>query len=145
MLRHVYFAMMGVDDITREEHMTNWTQEELDKINGDEYFQLAAALADGSMPKAVDIWSVGVGDRIFVRSFNGTGGKWYGPALVSGKGHISAGGVSKDVTFVKIDDEETKQAIDTAYHAKYDPSPYAETMASDPVRDNTLEVIPVDS
>ena len=124
--------------------MTQWTKEELDKINSDEYFHLSAAVADGSTPKTVDIWSVGVGERIFVRSYNGVSGGWYGPALESGKGRISAGGVEKDVTFVSIDDEEVKKAVDAAYYQKYAGSPYAETMATDPVRDNTVEVIPVE-
>ncbi|MGW6466512.1 DUF2255 family protein, partial [Streptomyces rubiginosohelvolus] len=52
-----------------------------------------------------------VGDRIFIRSYNGTQGKWYGPALKTGRGRISAGGVDKPVRFVPVDpdDEETNQ------------------------------------
>lgn len=75
--------------------MTQWTKEELVSINGDEWFHLSATLPDGSTPKTVDIWSVGADNRIFVRSYNGTSGKWYGPALESGKGHIAAGSVEK--------------------------------------------------
>ncbi|WP_374224025.1 DUF2255 family protein [Nocardiopsis sp. MG754419] len=50
-----------------------------------------------------------MGDRIYIRSYNGTRGKWYGPALETGRGRISAGGVEKAVRFVAVDpaDEET--------------------------------------
>ena len=121
--------------------MSQWTQEELDRINGDEWFHLSAALPDGSTPKTVDIWSVGVGDRIFVRSYNGTAGKWYSLALESGKGRISAGAVTKNVSFVKVDDEEAKKLVDTAYRTKYAHSKWGGAMADDPVRDNTIEVV----
>lgn len=124
--------------------MASWTAAELDSINAEQYFTVAVALPDGSTPKSVDIWSVPVGDRIIIRSFNGTGGGWYGPALDSGRGRISAGGVEKDVTFVPVaaDDEDTNTAVDASFRVKYAPSPYAETMSTDPVRQNTLEVVP---
>jgi len=124
--------------------MSTWTKDELGRINGEEYFTVAVALADGTTPKSVDIWSVPVGDRIFIRSFNGTEGKWYGPALETGRGRISAGGVEKDVTFVAVaaDDEDTNGAVDASYLRKYASSPYSKTMSTEPVRRNTIEVIP---
>ncbi|AZS47989.1 DUF2255 family protein [Microbacterium oxydans] len=124
--------------------MSTWTEDELDRINGEEYFTVAVALPDGTTPKSVDIWSVPLGDRIFIRSFNGTEGKWYGPALETGRGRISAGGVEKDVTFVAVasDDEDTNGAVDASYLRKYASSPYSKTMSTEPVRRNTIEVIP---
>ena len=126
--------------------MTAWTKDELDRINAETYFTVGATRADGTTPKTVDIWSVPVGDRIFIRSFNGTAGKWYGPALETGRGRISAGGVEKAVRFVAVpaDDEETNQAVDASFLKKYADSVYSVTMSTEPVRRNTLEVIPED-
>lgn len=124
--------------------MAAWTQDELDRINAETYFTVGAALPDGTTPKTVDIWSVPVGDRIFIRSYHGTAGKWYGPALESGRGRISAGGVDKSVCFVPVpeDDEETNQAVDASFLKKYADSEYSVTMSTEPVRRNTLEVVP---
>ncbi|MFF0668700.1 SDR family NAD(P)-dependent oxidoreductase [Streptomyces tendae] len=128
----------------KADEMSTWTQDELDRINAEPYFTVGATLPDGTTPKTVDIWSVPVGDRIFIRSYNGTQGKWYGPALKTGRGRISAGGVEKSVRFVPVDpdDEETNQAVDASYLEKYADSEYSVTMSTEPVRRNTLEVVP---
>lgn len=118
-----------------------WTRQELDAINNDDWFGLSVALEDGSTPKTVQIWSVGVGDRIFIRSFNGSAGKWYDAALKSRHGHVSAGGVEKDVTLAPIKDEATNMAVDEAYMSKYATSEWAKPMATEPVRSHTIEVI----
>lgn len=126
--------------------MAAWTKDELDRINAESYFTVGATLPDGTTPKTVDIWSVPVEDRILIRSFNGTQGKWYGPALETGRGRISAGGVEKTVRFVPVDpeDEETNQAVDGSFREKYADSEYSVTMSTEPVRRNTLEVVPED-
>ena len=126
--------------------MAAWTEDELNRINAETYFTVGATLPDGTTPKSVDIWSVPVGERIFIRSFNGTQGKWYGPALETGRGRISAGGVEKEVRFVPVDseDEKTNQAVDDSFLKKYADSKYSVTMSTEPVRRNTLEVVPVD-
>jgi hypothetical protein len=124
--------------------MASWTADELDRINAETYFTVGATLPDGTTPKTVDIWSVPVGDRIFIRSFNGTEGKWFGPALETRRGRISSGSVEKAVRFVPVaeDDEETNQAVDASFLDKYSDSKYSVTMSTEPVRRNTLEVIP---
>lgn len=126
--------------------MASWTKDELDRINAETYFTVGVTLPDGTTPKSVDIWSVPVGDRIFIRSFNGTEGKWFGPALETRKGQISSGGVTKNVTFVVVDheDEETNKAVDDSFLDKYSDSKYSVTMSTEPVRRNTLEVVPED-
>ncbi|MEU6130535.1 DUF2255 family protein [Saccharopolyspora sp. NPDC047091] len=115
-------------------------------INAEICSTVGATLPDGTTPKTVDIWSVPVGGRIFIRSFNGTRGKWYGPALETGRGRISAGGVRRSVRFAAVpaDDEETNRAVDAAFLDEYSDSPYSVTMSTEPVRRNTLEVVPVD-
>ncbi len=126
--------------------MGSWTSDELERINAETYFTVGATLPDGTTPKTVDIWSVPVGERIFIRSYNGTAGMWYGPALDTGRGRISAGGVERTVRFVPVDadDEATNKAVDASFLTKYADSPYSVTMSTEPVRRNTLEVVPED-
>ena len=126
--------------------MSAWTQDELNRINAQTYFTIGATLPDGTTPKTVDIWSVPVGDRIYIRSYNGTRGKWYGPALETGRGRMSAGGVEKAVRLVAVDpaDEETNRAVDASFLEKYADSQYSVTMSTEPVRRNTLQVVPED-
>ncbi|GAT73541.1 hypothetical protein MHM582_2035 [Microbacterium sp. HM58-2] len=121
-----------------------WNTDELARISAPEMFDLSAELPDGTAPKTVGIWAVAVDGRLFVRSYTGLTGKWYGPALASLRGRVSAGGVTKEVRFAPVTDEETNAAIDQAYLDKYAPSPYAPEMGQEPVRSNTLEVIPLD-
>jgi hypothetical protein len=124
--------------------MTTWNAEELARIAEPEMFDLSAQLEDGTMPKTVGIWAVAVDGRLFVRSYTGLEGKWYAPALASMQGRVSAGGVTKDVRFERITDEAINALIDAEYLRKYTPSPYAPEMGQEPVRSNTLEVIPLD-
>lgn len=123
--------------------MATWNTEELARISAPEMFDLSAELPDGTAPKTVGIWAVAVDGRLYVRSYTGLEGKWYAPALASLRGRVSAGGVTKEVRFARVADEATNSAIDAAYLAKYRPSPYAPEMGQEPVRSNTLEVIPL--
>jgi hypothetical protein len=66
----------------------------------------------------VTIWVVHHGNDLYVRSVNGPSAAWFRATRVRHEGHISAGGVDKDVVFADVDlglDDE----LDTAYRAKY--------------------------
>lgn len=65
------------------------------------------------------IWTVRVGDDIYVRSAYGSSNPWFVRAQASGTGSIRAGGVEREVTFADVD-PQAHPAIDAAYHAKYD-------------------------
>jgi len=52
------------------------------------------------------------------RDYRGGGSAWFRGAEVSHEGHIRAGGVDKDVTFVDVD-RGLDGPIDAAYRAKY--------------------------
>lgn len=125
--------------------MSAWTSDQIDTIARETDFHLSADRPEAE-PKWVRIWGVTVGDRVYVRSFNGTAGAWYNSALDSGSGHVAAGDIaSTAVRFVPVDeaDEDVNLAVDAAYRAQYAGSPYAVTMSTEPVRRNTLEVVPV--
>jgi hypothetical protein len=65
------------------------------------------------------MWVVRVGDDLYVRSAYGPNNPWYGRARASGRGHVRAGGVERDVSFAEAA-ADANTAIDGAYHAKYD-------------------------
>ena len=99
--------------------MRAWTSEELDKIGGAEELQLACARPDGMMRPYVTIWVVRAGDDLFVRSAYGPYNPWFRRAKASGAGRIQAAGLERDVVFAEAD-PGVHDALDAAYHAKYD-------------------------
>ena len=99
--------------------MTTWTSEELNKIGQAEELQIASLRRDGTLRKPVTIWVVRLGDDLYVRSVNGRNGAWFRGTQVRHEGHIQAGGVDKDVTFVEEADPAIHDQIDAAYRTKY--------------------------
>ena len=53
-----------------------------------------------------------------MRSVNGPTSTWFRATRARHEGHIQAGGIDKDVTFVDAD-HNLDQQIDAAYRAKY--------------------------
>lgn len=102
--------------------MSDWTSDELDRIGAADELRISSTRPDGSDRPFVIIWTVRVGDELFVRSAYGTDNPWYRRALRAGVGRIQAGGVERAVTFTHLaeDDLVTQDAVDAAYHAKYD-------------------------
>jgi hypothetical protein len=98
--------------------MTKWTSDELSKIEAAEELQIASLRRDGTLRNQVTIWVVRHGDEFYVRAVNGRSGAWFRGTQVRHEGHIQAGGVHKDVTFVDADPNLNDQ-IDAAYRAKY--------------------------
>ena len=98
--------------------MTTWTSDELNKIGTAEELQIASLRQDGTLRKLVTIWVVRLGDELYVRSVNGRNGSWFRGTQVRHEGHIQAGGIGKDVTFVDVDPDINDQ-IDSAYRTKY--------------------------
>jgi hypothetical protein len=99
--------------------MTTWTSDELNRIGTAEELEIAPLRRDGTLRNPVTIWVVRVGDDLYVRSYRGHGGAWFRAAQVRHEGHIRAGGVDKDVTFVEESNPEINDQIDTAYRTKY--------------------------
>jgi hypothetical protein len=99
--------------------MSGWTTGELDRIGDATELELASRRPDGSLRPYVTMWVVRAGDDLYVRSAYGPDNPWYRRARRSGAGHIRAGGVERDVTFGDAEDS-AQEAIDRAYHAKYD-------------------------
>ena len=99
--------------------MTAWTSDELNKIGKAEELRIASLRADGTLRKPVIIWVVRLDDDLYVRSVNGRTSAWFRGVQTRHEGHIRAGGVDKDVTFVEEPDSNINDQIDAAYATKY--------------------------
>jgi len=89
-----------------------WTSDELDRVGAAEELQLAI---NG---RTVTIWVVRVGDELYIRSWRGTRGAWYGSAQRRRAGRIHAGGVDRDVALARAE-ENVNGPVDDAYRTKY--------------------------
>jgi len=99
--------------------MTEWTTDELARIDGADELQLQSRRGDGSLRDPVTMWVIRHGDDLYVRPVRGRDG-WYRGTLTRHEGHIRSGGVEKDVTFASADaDAGLNAAIDGDYQAKY--------------------------
>jgi hypothetical protein len=99
--------------------MTVWTSDELNKVGNAEELLIASLRADGTLRKPRIIWVVRLGDDLYVRSVNGRTSDWFRGVQTRHEGHIRAGGVDKDVSFVEIPDLNINEQIDAAYATKY--------------------------
>lgn len=123
--------------------MTVWTSDELNKIGKAEELQIASLRSDGTLRKPVIIWVVRIGDELFVRSVKGRTSGWFRGVQTRYEGHIQAGGVDKDVSFVEESNPEVNNQIDTAYLTKYGRYPqYVAPMVTPEVKAATIKLVP---
>ena len=125
--------------------MTTWTNDELTRIKSAQELEIASLRDDGTLRNPVTIWVVRVGDDLYVRSVNGRTSAWFRGTQVRHEGHIQAGGVNKDVTFVEVDAaHDISDQIDAAYRTKY--RRYAESIISSIVspkaQSATIKLVP---
>src|SRR5512144_2495517 len=99
--------------------MRSWTSDELNKIGKAGELHIASMRGDGTLRNRVTIWVVRIGDDLYVRSVNGRTSAWFRGVQTRHEGHIRAGGVGKDVTFVEEADPDINEQIDAAYRTKY--------------------------
>ena len=124
--------------------MATWTNDELRKIAAAEELELASLRRDGTLGNAVTIWVVRVGDELYVRSWKGDGGAWFRATQGRHEGHIMAGGVGKDVSFVAECDAAVNDQIDAAYRTKYrrHGGRYVDPMVAPTARATTIKLVP---
>ncbi|MFC8078050.1 DUF2255 family protein [Streptomyces sp. NPDC057307] len=124
--------------------MATWTKDELSKIEHAAELEIAPLGTDDTPREPTTIWVVREGDDLHVRAFHGPTGAWYRHATKRHAGHISSGGVDKDVTFVEENDPVLNDRVDAAYRSKY--GSYGETyvgpMVADDARAATLKLVP---
>ncbi|TKK90516.1 DUF2255 family protein [Herbidospora galbida] len=121
-----------------------WTQAELSAIGEAEELEISPRRADGSYVKPVTVWVVRHDDDLYVRSYKGEDGRWFRAACERSEGHVTAGGVSKDVSFVLEDDSMVNDGIDLAYRMKYrdQDTAYVDPMVASPAKETTIRLVP---
>ena len=123
--------------------MATWSSEELNKIGTAEELEIAALRGDGTLRKPVIIWVVRLGDELYVRSVNGRSSAWFRGVQVRHEGHVKAGGMEKDVTFVEEAGSGINQQIDAAYRTKYRRYPSSVDAINSPTaRTATIKLVP---
>jgi hypothetical protein len=123
--------------------MIAWTSDELSTIAAADEMELAPLRSDGRLRTPVTIWVVRYGDDLYIRSWRGHGGSWFRATQARHEGHIQAGGMAKDVTFVEETDPGINDQIDAAYRTKYRRyASYIPPMISPEARATTLKLVP---
>jgi hypothetical protein len=124
--------------------MTTWTSDELTRIGAADELEIVPLRGDGTLGKPVTIWVVRHGDDLYVRSYKGLGAAWYRGIQARHEGHIRAGGVEKDVTFVEETDPGIADQIDAAYRIKYRryDARYVDPMVAPAARAATIKLVP---
>jgi len=127
--------------------MATWSSSELSKIGNAEELQIASRRNDGTLRNLVTIWVVRLGDDLYVRSVNGRASTWFRGAQTQHEGHIRAGGIDRDVTFVEVDTEELNNQIDGIYRGKYHryATSIVDSIVSPKARSATIKLVPRES
>lgn len=122
--------------------MSQWRKEELRTIGETDDLHISPFREDGrTYGTPTWIWSVVVGDALYVRAYNGKKSSWYQAALRQKAGRITAAGLTMEVSFAPVEGG-VNDKIDEAYRLKYKSSPYLKPMIAAGARSATVKVIP---
>jgi hypothetical protein len=124
--------------------MSAWSTDELRRIAGADDLHVSPFREDGvTYGTPTWIWSVAVGDSLYVRAYNGQNSSWYKAAARQKAGRIAAAGMTREVTFEPVAGPDNDR-IDDAYREKYKGSPYLAPMIGARARSATVKVTPRD-
>ncbi len=122
-----------------------WSKDELRRIAEADDLHIAPLREDGTTYGTPTwIWSVAVGDALYVRAYNGRDSRWYQAAVRQRAGRIIAAGMTVEVRFEPLDGPIYDRVGD-AYRVKYKGSPYLQPMIEARARSATVKVMPRES
>ena len=122
--------------------MNEWPNDELRTIAESDDLHISPFREDGvTYGTPTWIWSVAVGDALYVRAYNGQDSRWYQAAMRQNAGRITAAGMTKEVTFEPVEGP-VNDLIDDAYRTKYKGSPYLAGAIGARCRAATVKVMP---
>lgn len=90
----------------------------------------------------VVIWIVVVDDGVYVRSYRGARGRWYGDVCADPRAMLELAEQHWAVDVVPVADPATIAAVSQAFLGKYAASPHAAEMVRDDVLPTTLRLVP---
>ena len=91
---------------------------------------------------AVVIWVIVADNEVFVRSVNGTKGRWYRDLAAGGPATLEFPGCRLAVQAIPESDPAAVARASREYLEKYKPSPYAQAMVKSEVLPTTLRLEP---
>ncbi len=124
---------------------TPWNPETLAALATAKEVDVTPIDADGTRSASRTIWSIGVGDELYVRSWKGRGAVWFRDVLETGQGEIAVtgGGASQLVRFEEVDAAASVQKqISATFLTKYADDGYAGAMNEEAPVSATLRVLP---
>lgn len=125
--------------------MGTWPRDELRRIAETDDLHISPFRADGrTYGTPTWIWSVVVGDDLYVRAYHGRDSRWHQAAMKQKAGRIRAAGMTREVAFEPVAGS-LNDRIDEAYQTKYRGSPYLDPMLGARARSATVRVVPRDS
>src|SRR5215472_12868900 len=86
----------------------------------------------------VVIWVVAADGEVFVRSVNGTRGRWYRDLAAGGLATLEYAGRRLSAQVIPVTDPDAIARASGEYLRKYRPSPYAQSMVKPEVLSTTL-------
>lgn len=155
------FVVDGIHDTTRlgcetretkvsreESTMTAspWKPETLDALGEAIEVDVTPTDRDGTRRASRTIWSIRVGDELYVRSWKGRGAVWFQDALATGRGElaVTGGGASQLVTFDEVDAAAPVQRqISATFLTKYAGLEETASMNEQGPLESTLRLIPL--
>jgi hypothetical protein len=123
----------------------SWNAETLAALAAAKEVDITPIDADGTPRTGRTIWSIGVGDELYVRSWKGRGAVWFRDVLETGRGEVAVtgGGASQPVTVEEVDAAASVQAdISATFLTKYAADGYAGAMNEQGPVEATLRLVP---
>jgi len=110
--------------------MAQWTTKQLNEFATADDMHVSPFYADGkTYGTPTWIWSVVVGNHLYVRAWNGQQSRWYQSAKQQQAGRIQLANQTFEVTYTPVTtDDQLTAAINQAYETKYAGSPYLPPM-----------------
>jgi hypothetical protein len=125
-----------------------WSPVAAASIAGAEELQIAAGRSDQTFRRPVPVWVVGVGGRIYVRTWHRRDTGWFGQVVRTGRARIRVPDLEVDVAVEDVGDREAglRSDIDAAYRAKYGHygSATVDRMVGDDAAAATLRLTPTE-
>ena len=110
--------------------MAQWTTTQLNEFATADDMHVSPFYEDGkTYGTPTWIWSVVVGNHLYVRAWNGQQSRWYQSAKQQQAGRIQLANQTFEVTYTPVTtDDQLTAAINQAYETKYAGSPYLPPM-----------------
>jgi hypothetical protein len=119
----------------------SFSQEELDLIDRTEEVEIETQAPDGPVHRTI-IWAIVDDGRVFIRSVNGAGARWYREAEANPAVALHVDGRRLTATAIPASDPDSVQRTSDGFLRKYAGDPAARLMVKPEILDTTLRLEP---